>query len=280
MRLQALAARAHLAARRRAARRASALPRVRHARQRHGRGIRDEAVAGARRAPAQRAVGDRRPSSPAVPKCPPRSRSADHRRHRRARVASAAGRVTPAAHEHPVRALDARAEAEREEHASRCRPEPPSAKPIASAPILIAQLATEMRGAAVDDREHQAVARACAEAWRRCRARSRGRSRRCPTTSSARPATSAVEMRREVEAVEDVERRADDERVHERADPRALAERRREHEHGEATWRPSTVPKRMPCDLGDRRWKTSHGPSPTRRAPSAARPSRTGAARR
>ena len=42
--------------------------------------------------------------------------------------------------------------------------EPPSAKPIASAPIWIAQLATEMRGAAAHDREHQAVARPGAEA--------------------------------------------------------------------------------------------------------------------
>ena len=54
-----------------------------------------------------------------------------------------------------------------------------------------------------------------------------------PATSSASPLAPAVQVRREVEAVEEVERRADDERVEDGGDARALAERGREHEHDE-----------------------------------------------
>src|SRR5256885_13057722 len=58
MRFEALAAGAHLVARGWPARGAPALPGVRDARQRDGGGIRDEALAGTRGAPACRAVGD------------------------------------------------------------------------------------------------------------------------------------------------------------------------------------------------------------------------------
>ena len=54
-----------------------------------------------------------------------------------------------------------------------------------------------------------------------------------PAMSSASPLSPAVQVRREMEAVEDVERRADDERVEGGADARPLAERGREHEHDE-----------------------------------------------
>ena len=66
-----------------------------------------------------------------------------------------------------------------------------------------------------------------------------------PATSSASRSRSAVELWREVEPVEHVERAADDERVHDRAQARPLAERGREHEHRErqAT---TAVPKLHP----------------------------------
>ena len=62
----------------------------------------------------------------------------------------------------------------------------------------------------------------------------------------------AVEVRREVEAVEEVVGAADDQRVHDRADARALAERRREHEHDERR-RHHDGAERDARDVGDGR---------------------------
>ncbi len=97
-----------------------------------------------------------------------------------------------------------------------------------------------------------------------------------PATSSARPASAAVEMRREVEAVEEVEGRADDQRIHERADARALAERGGEHEHDERRDDHDGA-EAQARDVDDRLSAARPtGRGRRRRAPSAARPSRTG----
>ena len=100
-----------------------------------------------------------------------------------------------------------------------------------------------------------------------------------PATSSARPADAAVQVRREVEAVEEVEGRADDQRVHERAEARALAERRGEHEHDER--HDDDRDAEAQARVIEIAWcSTSHGPRPTsaRTVSSSPQPYRSSAA--